>query len=436
MADHSHVPGVVARASVLAELGAAQAEVWASGFAADADLAALGAVADIGGDNACGLLYALAAIIEAPADRIARNAAASLVQDGATPPDWVEVVGTATARSAWLLPGDGTATVIVEFAHVDESTHTMLIDISLTGIAAAGAHAGPRPDQPDTVRYVSDIRFGSGDLLESVAEDLLGTGTVPEVLEVADATALLADAALAPVADGVDIALNLVVANARLLSMGIASPLVLASDPDASSADGLDDIAPDDEDRAAAVAVLDAALGEPVHPPEVVATVARLLRPALVDPTAMRVDADTAADLRSLVVVAGLAGCNPDDVGDVELLARLAGAYIDPGDLSAHERDAAEAIATLEWADWLGAIIPLVRNGVGTVVTPESLVDNINRCAEITTTIPKRDRPLIAWAFGQTLYAWELTGIIDGAGRLTELGRWLLPAAVRVATKD
>ncbi|MGI9607172.1 MAG: hypothetical protein ACR2P0_13630 [Acidimicrobiales bacterium] len=45
------------------------------------------------------------------------------------------------------------------------------------------------------------------------------------------------------------------------------------------------------------------------------------------------------------------------------------------------------------------------------------------------TTIPKRDAPRVAWAFDQTLYAWELLGVIDDAGRVTPVGRWLLPRA-------
>ncbi len=71
-----------------------------------------------------------------------------------------------------------------------------------------------------------------------------------------------------------------------------------------------------------------------------------------------------------------------------------------------------------------------MRAGAGADASPEQLVRNINRCPEVTTTVPKRDIPVVAEIFGRTLHAWELTGVIDADGRLTALGTWLLPRAL------
>ena len=57
----------------------------------------------------------------------------------------------------------------------------------------------------------------------------------------------------------------------------------------------------------------------------------------------------------------------------------------------------------------------------------------INRCPEITTTIPKQDAGRIGWAFEQTMYAWAVTGILDEDGCLTDAGRWLLPRVALAA---
>ncbi len=113
-------------------------------------------------------------------------------------------------------------------------------------------------------------------------------------------------------------------------------------------------------------------------------------------------------------------------------LARLTAAYVRPLALDHFEPADREAIDALEWADWLGAVVQLVRAGVGTEVDPMGLVDNINASPEVTTTIPKRDRDYIAYAFGLTLHAWEVCGALDENGRLTELGRWLLPVGLAV----
>lgn len=92
-----------------------------------------------------------------------------------------------------------------------------------------------------------------------------------------------------------------------------------------------------------------------------------------------------------------------------------------------------EALASLEWADWLGAVIGVVREGVGVPVTPAGLVDHVNRCPEVTTSIPKRDRPWFEHAFAVVLEQWRELGVVDADDRLTVTGERTLPAALRQA---
>lgn len=96
----------------------------------------------------------------------------------------------------------------------------------------------------------------------------------------------------------------------------------------------------------------------------------------------------------------------------------------------AAEREAFEA---LEWADWLGAVLGLVRAPSGTGVDPSVLVDLVNRCPEVTSSIPKRDRPYYEWAFSMVLPIWRAAGVVDESGQLSDSGGAHLVAALREA---
>ncbi len=92
-----------------------------------------------------------------------------------------------------------------------------------------------------------------------------------------------------------------------------------------------------------------------------------------------------------------------------------------------------EALASLEWADWLGAVIGSVRAGAGEVLSGEILVDHVNRCPEVTSVIPEKERSWFAWAFAVAMETWREVGVIDDELRLTEAGRWVLPQALLCA---
>ena len=101
----------------------------------------------------------------------------------------------------------------------------------------------------------------------------------------------------------------------------------------------------------------------------------------------------------------------------------------DGGELTRRERD---ALLWLEWADWLGAGIGLHRAAAGAAADPESLVDYVNRCPEVSSSIDKADREYAAWAFGVALELLEDVGAVAD-GKLTETGYAALGPAMAAA---
>lgn len=169
-------------------------------------------------------------------------------------------------------------------------------------------------------------------------------------------------------------------------------------------------------------ALVRARLGQLGHPVVEPAWTPPVPLPAT-DPEA---DDAAAAALRS-ALGSLLAEPEPDGAADlVEPAARLV-RWIDADGRPVSEL---EALASLEWADWLGAVIGLCRAGVGAPAGGRELVDHVNRVPEVTSTIPARDRRWFEWAFAVAVETWADVGIVDGGGRLTAAGRWALPQAL------
>lgn len=122
----------------------------------------------------------------------------------------------------------------------------------------------------------------------------------------------------------------------------------------------------------------------------------------------------------------------PSDVAATDLAISLAG-FVAPVDLTSLTPRQRDAVLALEWADWLGAVIGVVRAGEGCAVDGTLMVDFVNRCPEVTTTIPKADRGRIEWAFDTLIEPWTEWGLLDDDGRVTSLGLSVLPAALRHA---
>lgn len=88
-------------------------------------------------------------------------------------------------------------------------------------------------------------------------------------------------------------------------------------------------------------------------------------------------------------------------VGDAPAVPSISSAVVDVvrGRVAGMAPREREALLWLEWADWLGAGIGLIRSAVGTAVTPAALVDMVNRCPEVSSTIHADDREYAEWAF-------------------------------------
>ena len=115
---------------------------------------------------------------------------------------------------------------------------------------------------------------------------------------------------------------------------------------------------------------------------------------------------------------------------DTELWLAAAGALIAMRDTSGLDAELGAAVMALALADWVGAVVGLVRGGVGASADPAALVAAINDCPEVDGTVDPGDADLVELAFEVVLPTWEAVGAVDTDRRLTELGAWGLPRAL------
>jgi hypothetical protein len=115
---------------------------------------------------------------------------------------------------------------------------------------------------------------------------------------------------------------------------------------------------------------------------------------------------------------------------DPELWVGAAGGLISMREESGLNIEEDATIMALEQADWLGAVVGLVRGGPGASAEPEVLVGYINSCPEVEGEVDPDEDSLVEGAFELVLPAWEAAGAIDSNRRLTPLGRWGLPRAL------
>jgi hypothetical protein len=169
---------------------------------------------------------------------------------------------------------------------------------------------------------------------------------------------------------------------------------------------------------------------------------ARVLTSALRDVFAEPMPAPVEAAMRSFrarvatrdpdaLTLFGVAGIDASTELSPHVFLKLVGAYLAPSDLTAHTDAQFAALIDLEPADWLGVILGMSRASVGIDVDGDVLVTFINRAPEVTTTIPSADRPVISWTFEQMLFGWQVTGVLDDAGAVSDVARWLLPHAAQ-----
>jgi hypothetical protein len=116
--------------------------------------------------------------------------------------------------------------------------------------------------------------------------------------------------------------------------------------------------------------------------------------------------------------------------GNFELWLGAVGGFISPRDETGLDPEEEASIMALQHADWLGAVVGLVRAGVGASADPGALVTYINNCPEVEGAVDPDEETLVELAFELLLPAWEAIGVVDARRRLTPLGRWGLPRAL------
>jgi len=121
---------------------------------------------------------------------------------------------------------------------------------------------------------------------------------------------------------------------------------------------------------------------------------------------------------------------------DLKLWLGAAGGLIEARDETGMGVEDESALMALEVADWLGAVLGLVRAGVGAPADPVDLLRYVDECPELDGERDEDDDPVLLLAFELVLPAWEAAGAIDRHRRLTELGRWGLPRALAWAWGD
>jgi hypothetical protein len=137
------------------------------------------------------------------------------------------------------------------------------------------------------------------------------------------------------------------------------------------------------------------------------------------------------------------AGLDPPlPADDAELWLAAAGALIAMREPSGLDAELEASVMALELADWLGAVVGLVRGGVGASADPAALVAAINHCPEVDGTVDPEDADLVELAFEVVLPTWEAVGAVDADRRLTALGvwgclgRWLEPGMATSTPSD
>lgn len=129
------------------------------------------------------------------------------------------------------------------------------------------------------------------------------------------------------------------------------------------------------------------------------------------------------------------AGLEPADLpDDEELWTELAAAVVTPREGVPLDADDEAAWTALEPADWAGAVIELVRGGVGQPVTPDVLLDLVVACPEVDNgELSTEDEEVLLAGFETVVTLWHALGVVDDDDRLTALGLWGLPEALQLA---
>jgi hypothetical protein len=383
-------------------LDAARAEAWASDLVAlareslgpDGPTRVAQRLVAKGGKRAVTALVALDAITDLVSD-------IDLATLG-EPPRWADAAGTSTCREALEVRNRRGLSLAFRFADIEGSEHLLVVDLV----------PGP-PEQ------LGEVNVAGGDVFDAAAEEDADLEIVD--VPVGSAAARVASALAATRRPRPSAAVNGQLLTARLgplTDVPIEPPAF--QKPDVPPAPELEP-----EDSRYALSLLDRGLAGSTAAtseldPSALAAAAEQLR-----------DAARADEPLAVWLAASFGPVDLDEDDRTVVVAALA-ATICPRTLGPLDEDQREATLVLEWVDWLGAVLELCRAGVGASALPSDLVDRINRCPEVSTSVAARDRPRIEWAFAVMTEPWSALSVVDTGG-LSGLGLALLPDALRMA---
>lgn len=281
----------------------------------------------------------------------------------------------------WLVEdptfADSSASAVIGFRHGDESEHCVMVEIDEAGLLA-DMRLGPAaedllPDRQALAEVGSPLRVHENDVAETAAA----------IADAWSAAHLRAD--------------SLVLSEGVLLNQLVVRRRLRGLVPDA------------------ALELFTAPTVEPVE-----------LHPGMTAEEVAEADARSLESLQRALAAARQMDAPATGVDLDELTT--AAATVFHAAAPQVDRQQQESLAFLEWADWLGVVLGAVRAGTGTPMHGDAMVDFINRCPEVTTSISKRDRSYVAYALDVAAGVWTELGLItDGA--LTAIGRWVLPRA-------
>lgn len=396
------------QALALRELDAPRAEAWASDLvalaieaadpedAADAVQALLGQLDAAGGVAGSIAAASVRSLLAGSASSISSASSVGTAIGTGEMPEWVDALGTSRCDGAWIFSNRRGESAVFRFVDSADATHVIAIDLipnvpeSVGEVMVGPADIVGLADDPD-----SEVEAAPVDPVELARRVSRAIGSTDRVRQTLVINGYLVVSRLS-----------------RLAGNTIEIPAMTTDDvPEPPPSDPDDDVyALDLLSRALQAGAPDPAGG----PGEALASAAAILRHA--------------ADVDDPIAQWLAASRGPIDLDEPDLqvvLAALA-ATSRPQSMAPLEPDAREAVAALEWADWLGVVIGLVREGTGASIEAAHMVDLINRCPEVASTIPRADRPRIEWALGICTELWETIGLAD-RGTLTELGVWVLP---------
>ena len=139
-------------------------------------------------------------------------------------------------------------------------------------------------------------------------------------------------------------------------------------------------------------------------------------------------------DDEAIGILWSIAGEPDAALGDADLWIALASGVVTPRRPPRLEPDRDAAWAALEPADWAGAVIELARAGEGAPADPEALFDHIRTCPEVEDEeLTEEDERVVMKGLAVVAELLTTLGAIDEDGRLTRLGVWGLPLALRSA---